>query len=741
MTQQEIQAIRDKYKYNPSTLNTGVSSPTDVNTRLAIIRGETPVTEQEKTLGQKAMDIGGSIISPVERLGASVAQGIGQIAGVGDLTQGGTQATGLFGNKVDILGTKGGQVLDNTGVAKDIAGNVLQNVALLTPAKVTSLSGIVKTGALTGGEFGAGQALEKQGTVGDVATGAVTGAATGAALGGAIKGGGTAIKAAYNKLNPSEQFIQSQIVKQYTKGVKPILPGKTTPTLLNKYNDDVVTAVKTIKGNKANLSFTDESGDIITGQTPKNISQLNDAVEQSKKSIYTKYNEIAQKAGGEGATVDVTPIANELDSIISNKALSVTNPNAIQYAQNLKERLSAVGKLDAVTAQEVVQNYNKSLEAFYRNPSYDNASQAAIDSVIANNLRKSLDESISKATGAEYQALKNQYGALKSIERDVIKASLKEARKNTKGLIDFTDIMSGGQVANGILSLNPAMVASGATQKAIAALYKHINDPNRAISKMFEAADIPVGGIVKKLSKSPRGMINFSEWIPDLKAQVKSAESALSTGEKVIMAEDVASTLNRAGIDVGVVTKNNVDDILERAKLAISEEQLNSKKKAMSTPGIKMMEDRVGTKKKVVSSLEQEAKKYKSAEEFVKAQGTPVYHGSKVSDIIEKEGFKLLPKEQRNMASAYGDGIYLTTSKSDAKGWGGMVNARIPPDLKLYKAVDSDAYKIDTQKLVKEGYDGVKVDRGNLQHIVIFNPTKIKTKSQLTDIWNKANKK
>ena len=183
--------------------------------------------------------------------------------------------------------------------------------------------------------------------------------------------------------------------------------------------------------------------------------------------------------------------------------------------------------------------------------------------------------------------------------------------------------------------------------------------------------------------------------------------------------------------------KNSTKEISD-AQLIKYQKALNEKLQNSGYDGIDLPDGGVLFKKSV-SSLEQEAKKYKSAEEFVKAQGTPVYHGSKVSDIIEKEGFKLLPKEQRNMASAYGDGIYLTTSKSDAKGWGGMVNARIPPDLKLYKAVDSDAYKIDTQKLVKEGYDGVKVDRGNLQHIVIFNPTKIKTKSQLTDIWNKAN--
>lgn len=49
-------------------------------------------------------------------------------------------------------------------------------------------------------------------------------------------------------------------------------------------------------------------------------------------------------------------------------------------------------------------------------------------------------------------------------------------------------------------------------------------------------------------------MINFSEWIPTLKSQIKSAEGSLSIGEKAIVAEDLGSTLSKMGINVGPVT-------------------------------------------------------------------------------------------------------------------------------------------------------------------------------------------
>ena len=43
------------------------------------------------------------------------------------------------------------------------------------------------------------------------------------------------------------------------------------------------------------------------------------------------------------------------------------------------------------------------------------------------------------------------------------------------------------------------------------------------------------------------------------------------------------------------------------------------------------------------------------------------------------------------------------------------------------------------QELVKQGYDGVLIKEGNkIDQGIAFSPSQIKTKSQLTDIWNKA---
>ncbi len=96
--------------------------------------------------------------------------------------------------------------------------------------------------------------------------------------------------------------------------------------------------------------------------------------------------------------------------------MQFTNPEIIKYAQSKAQQLRDLGQIDTQTAQDIVQNYNNSLQAFYRNPTYEAASKVSIDAGVVNNLRKALDDSIEKATGEEYQVLKNQYAALKDAD-------------------------------------------------------------------------------------------------------------------------------------------------------------------------------------------------------------------------------------------------------------------------------------------------------------------------------------
>ncbi len=201
---------------------------------------------------------------------------------------------------------------------------------------------------------------------------------------------------------------------------------------------------------------------------------------------------------------------------------------------------------------------------------------------------------------------------------------------------------------------------------------------------------------------------------------------------------------------------------------------------------------------KDLQPLAQEARKYKSAEEFVEAQGTPVYHGTPK----EFEKFDLSFVGERGRTE--GRGFYFTDKKGVAKvytskpgepkipGEGRIIEAYLdikkPMSLKQRKITDNQLRKIieeasktneslilsygesvdDVVRLIKEnktdvdiiselgnvgvpaqelnniitkitGYDGIIQQMSDGKLLVAFNPEQIMTKSQLTDFWEKSN--
>jgi hypothetical protein len=200
--------------------------------------------------------------------------------------------------------------------------------------------------------------------------------------------------------------------------------------------------------------------------------------------------------------------------------------------------------------------------------------------------------------------------------------------------------------------------------------------------------------------------------------------------------------------------------------------------------------------------LASEAKKYKSAEEFVKAQGEPVYHWT-AKDFTE---FKMSESGTRSYED-WGRWIYLTPSEESAgmyaresaqrsdsalqemykklqdipsslpwknQYWMPNPNPTYDKALKAYQDAASSSYKTNkgwktmqvyidewakrwthvvsqwwavnptiADKYREKWFDIVDIKAPNweIQEIVVLNPDVIKTRQQLLDIYNKANKK
>lgn len=291
----------------------------------------------------------------------------------------------------------------------------------------------------------------------------------------------------------TKEAVANEINKTIRYGVEkairpPVSKGKNFAQA-KQYFDKATSAVKEIVANKENLVLTDVEGKILKGKLPQSLKQFSDAIDQTKRAIFTKYDDMAREAGENGAIVDLTKTAKELDSFSSSSVLQDLSPEVAKYANKRAESFLNRGAYTSTEAQDAITHLNKSLEAFYRNPSYETASRAGVDALIANNLRKSLDEAIENTVGEGYQSFKKAYGSLKTIEDDVAKRAMVDARKSVHGLLDFTDIFTSGELLAGIATMNPAMVMRAGAWKAVKEYFKHINNPNRVVKMMFNDID------------------------------------------------------------------------------------------------------------------------------------------------------------------------------------------------------------------------------------------------------------
>lgn len=286
----------------------------------------------------------------------------------------------------------------------------------------------------------------------------------------------------------SNKNIDTVIDTAINKAIRPSVAGKSTSSQTSGYSNRARQAVQTIYDNKNNLQFLDEAGQ-PTNRLPETLKDFSSSIEQTKASLWNKIDSLTKQTGKSGVSIDTKDIIGELEKIPSNRLIKILHRDTSDYAEKQIEAFRQLGNLTPEEAQAEIKTLNDSLSAYYRNPTFDTARKAQVDALIANNLRKALDESINRVTGEQYQILKNQYGALKTIEKDVNRRAIVDARKNIKGLIDFSDILSGSDMASGILHLDPRLFATGIVKKSIASYIKSINDPNNIVKNMFKTVD------------------------------------------------------------------------------------------------------------------------------------------------------------------------------------------------------------------------------------------------------------
>jgi hypothetical protein len=86
-----------------------------------------------------------------------------------------------------------------------------------------------------------------------------------------------------------------------------------------------------------------------------------------------------------------------------------------------------------------------------------------------------------------YRDLKWMYGKIKTIEDEVSKRALVEARKNSKWLSQTViDSLAWWEFTDAILTANVGKLWKSAIMKAIWRYYKYVNDPNVQLNNLFK---------------------------------------------------------------------------------------------------------------------------------------------------------------------------------------------------------------------------------------------------------------
>ena len=308
----------------------------------------------------------------------------------------------------------------------------------------------------------------------------------------------------------STQGIAAKVIQQtddiidkgFSKAIRPSAAGKGTFKQLLRAKNKIREAIRTISGNKQKLRLTDDTGEVVS-KLPESLDDLSQAISQTKKTLFDDAIAPALRETGQaGATISGDDIARELAKVSANRTLKVTRPEIASFADDVASRFRGQ-QFTPQEANDIIQDFNQGLISFYKSPIAVDPNitrRLAVEAGVANQMRGLLDDAVNKTTGVAFKELKNKYGALREIENSVNKALARDANRSIKGLIDYSDVFSGANIVEGIISLNPARIARGVTQKGASLFIKRVNNPNRIIRNMFrdiEKLSIPQRGILE----------------------------------------------------------------------------------------------------------------------------------------------------------------------------------------------------------------------------------------------------
>lgn len=312
------------------------------------------------------------------------------------------------------------------------------------------------------------------------------------------------------KANKLEKLIEKDVGYGVKKGIKPTVVGKKNAGDLTDYYQKSTEAIKSISANKKDLQFMNDKGKLIKGKDPSNLSEFSDAITQRKQQVFEKYDALAKEGTAQGLKVKMDNVASELRKFADDPVTKEHFADIADYAAKKADLFKK--EMTPSQVQDLIKEYNSRAKDYTLGKSKN-----AVDNMIAETLRENLAKTIDGLKGDKYSKLKKEYGTLKTIEKDVSKRVLVDARKAPKGLIDQIASFGGlGQALIGAATGNLPLVVAGGAPKGLAYLLKRANDPNLIVKNMFKKVSKTQNKINRLNSKFPTASLTKQLLLPSL---------------------------------------------------------------------------------------------------------------------------------------------------------------------------------------------------------------------------------
>lgn len=288
----------------------------------------------------------------------------------------------------------------------------------------------------------------------------------------------------------ADKLITNYVDKGMRKGIAYGVSGKQDIARLNEYTNKAAEGVKSIIRDKQGITLIDEAGGTVTGELPKTVKQMSDAIYQRKKTIWNDVEAKHQTATGEGLVLDTAPLNDMLqteagttrNTLTGADKLALERASRYEMPSSIPDEPPAIRRLTPSEAQQQIQDINAELITHWNNKAKGMTPEQDILIKERNILSKMLDDALDDPA---YQELKNEWGSLKQIEKDVAHRATVTGRQHFRGLIDMSDVWSTPELALGILTMNPSQVGMALGVKAVKRYTKWVNSNDRIVSKMF----------------------------------------------------------------------------------------------------------------------------------------------------------------------------------------------------------------------------------------------------------------